>query len=50
VVKCTGRTRSIIGVQTLRNLKLFNPVVALKDGIISWLMAGWTLDFSLPFP
>jgi rhodanese-related sulfurtransferase len=44
VVNCAGRTRSIIGAQTLRNLKLPNPVVALKGGTMSWLLAGWTLE------
>jgi rhodanese-related sulfurtransferase len=44
VVNCAGRTRSIIGAQTLKNLKLPNPVAALKGGTMSWLMAGWTLE------
>ncbi|MDR1934897.1 MAG: hypothetical protein LBS49_04865 [Candidatus Accumulibacter sp.] len=44
VVNCAGRTRSIIGAQTLKNLKLPNPVAALKGGTMSWLLAGWTLE------
>lgn len=44
IINCAGRTRSIIGTQTLRNLAISNPVMALKGGTMSWLMAGWTLE------
>ena len=40
VVNCAGRTRSIIGCQSLRNAGLPNPVVALKDGTMGWDLAG----------
>ena len=40
VVHCAGRTRSIIGAQTLRDFGLPNPVVALRDGTQGWELAG----------
>jgi rhodanese-related sulfurtransferase len=40
VVNCAGRTRSIIGCQSLRNAGLANRVVALKDGTMGWDLAG----------
>ncbi len=44
VVNCAGRTRSIIGAQTLINAGVANPVVALKNGTMDWLLAGFTLE------
>ena len=41
VVNCAGRTRSIIGCQSLRNAGIPNPVVALKDGTMGWELAGF---------
>ena len=41
VVNCAGRTRSIIGCQSLRNAGLPNRVVALKDGTMGWELAGY---------
>ena len=40
VVNCAGRTRSIIGCQSLRNAGVPNRVVALKDGTMGWELAG----------
>ena len=40
VVNCAGRTRSIIGCQSLRNAGIPNEVVALKDGTMGWELAG----------
>jgi rhodanese-related sulfurtransferase len=40
VVNCAGRTRSIIGCQSLRNAGLQNRVVALKDGTMGWELSG----------
>lgn len=40
VVNCAGRTRSIIGAQSLRNAGLKNPIVALKNGTMGWHLAG----------
>ncbi|WPP01856.1 rhodanese-related sulfurtransferase [Pseudomonas sp. HR96] len=44
VVNCAGRTRSIIGTQSLVNAGLPNPISALRNGTIGWLLAGQTLD------
>lgn len=44
VVNCAGRTRSIIGAQTLRNLGFPNPVYALRNGTMGWRLAGYELD------
>jgi len=44
VVHCAGRTRSIIGAQTLRNLGLPNPVLALENGTQGWYLAGHALE------
>jgi rhodanese-related sulfurtransferase len=44
VVNCAGRTRSIIGAQTLINAGLKNPVLALENGTMDWLSAGFTLQ------
>ncbi|MSP49897.1 MAG: sulfurtransferase [Alphaproteobacteria bacterium] len=43
VVNCAGRTRSIIGAQSLINAGLPNKVVALKNGTMGWHLAGLTL-------
>lgn len=44
VVNCAGRTRSIIGAQSLINAGLPNPVVALKDGTMGWHLSGFELE------
>ncbi|NTX32772.1 rhodanese-related sulfurtransferase, partial [Burkholderia pyrrocinia] len=44
VVNCAGRTRSIIGTQSLVNAGLPNPVAALRNGTIGWTLAGQTLE------
>ena len=44
VVNCAGRTRSIIGCQSLKNAGIPNPVVALKDGTMGWELAGMTIE------
>ena len=40
VVNCAGRTRSIIGAQSLINAGLTNKVIALKNGTMGWHLAG----------
>jgi len=40
VVNCGGRTRSIIGAQSLINAGVPNKVVSLKDGTMAWHLAG----------
>src|SRR6185437_951569 len=44
VVNCAGRTRSIIGAQSLINAGIANRVVALKDGTMGWHLAGLKLE------
>lgn len=44
VVNCAGRTRSIIGTQSLRNAGVPNPVAALRNGTIGWTLAGQQLQ------
>jgi rhodanese-related sulfurtransferase len=44
VVNCAGRTRSIIGCQSLRNAGIPNRVVALKDGTMGWDLAGYECE------
>ena len=44
VVNCAGRTRSIIGCQSLVNAGIPNPVYALKDGTMGWHLAGFDLE------
>jgi len=44
VVNCAGRTRSIIGAQSLINAGLPNRVVALRNGTIGWTLAGQQLE------
>jgi rhodanese-related sulfurtransferase len=44
VVNCAGRTRSIIGAQSLINAGLPNRVVALRNGTMGWSLAGFTCD------
>ena len=44
VVNCAGRTRSIIGCQSLRNAGVPNKVVALKDGTMGWELAGFECE------
>lgn len=41
VVNCGGRTRSIIGAQSLINAGVPNKVVSLKDGTMAWHLAGY---------
>ncbi len=44
VVNCAGRTRSIIGCQSLVNAGLENRVVALENGTMGWELAGFEVD------
>ncbi len=44
IVNCAGRTRSIIGTQSLVNAGLPNPVAALRNGTIGWTLAGQQLE------
>jgi rhodanese-related sulfurtransferase len=44
VVNCAGRTRSIIGAQSLLNAGVPNRVIALENGTMGWYLAGFSLD------
>src|SRR6266516_5415560 len=44
VVNCAGRTRSIIGAQSLINAGVPNKVVALRNGTMGWSLAGLAPD------
>ena len=40
VVNCAGRTRSIMGAETLRQAGIPNQVLALRNGTMGWELAG----------
>ena len=40
VVNCAGRTRSILGAESLRRAGVPNPVLALRNGTMGWKLAG----------
>jgi rhodanese-related sulfurtransferase len=44
IVNCAGRTRSIIGAQSLINAGVANKVVALRNGTIGWTLAQQKLE------
>ena len=44
IVNCAGRTRSIIGAQSLINAGVANKVVALRNGTIGWTLANRPLE------
>lgn len=50
VINCAGRTRSIIGTQTLVNAAIPNQVVALKGGTMNWQLAGFDLEYGSTRP
>ncbi|CAG9166271.1 rhodanese-like domain-containing protein [Cupriavidus respiraculi] len=44
VINCAGRTRSIIGAQTLINFGVSNPVYALENGTQGWYLNDFALE------
>src|SRR5690606_25636845 len=44
VINCAGRTRSIVGAQTLINLGVPNKVYALENGTQGWYLADLPLE------
>ncbi|RYJ02850.1 MAG: thiosulfate sulfurtransferase, partial [Acetobacteraceae bacterium] len=44
VVNCAGRTRSIMGAESLRSAGIPNKVVALRNGTMGWELAGFACD------
>ena len=52
IVNCAGRTRSILGAQTLINFGVPNPVYALENGTQGWYLSDLHLEYgsSLQYP
>ncbi len=48
IVNCAGRTRSILGAQTLINFDVPNPVYALENGTQGWYLSGLQLEHGSP--
>jgi rhodanese-related sulfurtransferase len=48
VVNCAGRTRSIMGAESLRRAGIPNKVVALRNGTMGWELAGLQCDHGRP--
>lgn len=44
VVNCAGRTRSILGAESLRSAGVPNRVVALRNGTMGWELAGFACE------
>src|SRR5665213_1934375 len=44
IVNCAGRTRSIIGTQSLINAGVANKVLALRNGTMGWTLAKQNLE------
>lgn len=52
IVNCAGRTRSILGAQTLINFGIPNPVFALENGTQGWFLSDLQLEYgsALQYP
>ncbi len=52
IINCAGRTRSILGAQTLINFGIPNPVYALENGTQGWYLSDLQLEHgsSLQYP
>jgi rhodanese-related sulfurtransferase len=48
VVNCAGRTRSILGAESLRRAGIPNKVVALRNGTMGWELAGLRCERGRP--
>jgi len=44
VVNCAGRTRSIMGAESLRRAGVPNKIVALRNGTMGWELAGFKCE------
>ncbi len=44
IINCAGRTRSIIGAQTLINFGIKNKIYALENGTQGWFLNNFKLD------
>ncbi len=47
VTNCAGRTRSILGAQSLIDAGVTNPVASLTGGTMEWLIAGYDLAYGV---
>ncbi|MDV3124994.1 rhodanese-like domain-containing protein [Mycobacterium sp. 21AC1] len=45
VINCQGRTRGIVGAQSLINTGIANPVFSLQNGTPAWEWAGQPLEY-----
>ncbi len=45
IINCAGRTRSILGAQTLISFGVPNPVYALENGTQGWYLADLKLEY-----
>ena len=52
IINCAGRTRSILGAQTLINFGVPNPVYALENGTQGWYLSDLPLEYgsALQYP
>ncbi len=52
IINCAGRTRSILGAQTLINFGIPNPVYALENGTQGWYLSDLKLEYgsALQYP
>ncbi len=50
VVNCAGRTRSIVGAQTLIDAGIPNRVASLRNGTMDWLLTGRELAYGRQTP
>ena len=44
VINCAGRTRSIMGAESLRRAGVPNRIVALRNGTMDWELAGFSCE------
>jgi len=44
IVHCGGKTRGILGAQSLIIAGLANPVMSLDEGVIDWVLSGGVLE------
>ena len=47
VINCAGRTRSIIGAETLRQCGFSNSILALRNGTQGWVLSGFNLNYGI---
>ncbi len=47
IINCAGRTRSIIGAETLRQCGFSNSILALRNGTQGWALSGFNLNHGI---